>query len=60
MSVWQCRSLLVFHDFRYNTGTLLMVLQRPVTPEMRAAAEAKAAPKAKKEATAVKGSATKE
>ena len=39
---------------RYNTGTLLMVLHRPVTPEMRAAAEARVAPKVKKEAAAVK------
>lgn len=48
------------HDCRYNTGTLLMVLQRPVTPEMRAAEEAKAVPKVKKEAAAAKGAVTKE
>lgn len=43
-----------FPTHRYNTGTLLMVLHRPVTPEMRAAAEARAAPKVKKEAAAAK------
>jgi hypothetical protein len=51
---------LLSHDYRYNTGTLLMVLQRPVTPEMRAAEEAKAVPKVKKEAAAAKGAVTKE
>ena len=52
----------IYHDpclCRYNTGTLLMVLQRPVTPEqIRVAAEAK--PKVKKEAAALKASGTKE
>lgn len=37
-----------------------MVLHRPVTPEMRAAAEAKAVPKVKKEVAGAKAVVTKE
>ena len=50
------RRLTVFNArfLRYNTGTLLMVLHRPVTPEMRAAAEARAVSKVKKEVAGAK------
>jgi hypothetical protein len=49
----------IIHDsvkggMKYNTGTLLMVLHRPVTPEMRAAAEARAVSKVKKEVAGAK------